>query len=623
MPTSESPPPSEFRTLTQLFLNAIGAHHKPDAFLVKSGGSYHGVSSAEALSEAATLAAAFERFGIAPGDRVGILSENRLEWALTDYALLGLGAISVPVYPTLLEPEVEYILRDSAAKGIVVSNADQLAKILSIRSRLPELRLIVAMDAVSSTDGSVQSWQRLARSNDGSSRAGDPVAVFRTRALAVRPEDTASILYTSGTTGTFKGVVLTHSNIASNVAACEELFALGERDVAMSFLPLSHIFERTLDYAYFRRGVSIGYAESYDTLPQNLLEVRPTVMAVVPRILQKVNEKVTEVVRQSSSAKQNLFRWAIQTGRDRVPYSLRKQQPPLGLRARLALADKLVYSKVRERLGGRITTMISGAAPLSRELAEFFWAVGLPVYEGYGLTETSPVIAVNYPGAVKLGTVGRVISGIEVKLGEEIVDAEGRAGREILVRGPNVTPGYYHLEEENRQAFVDGWFYTGDLGFLDADGFLSITGRKRNLFKTAGGKFVSPEKIENLFQEHPYISQMVVLGEGRKFVGALIVPNVARLESYARRHGITFSGHEELVSKPEIYSFIEQQVEEATRWLPPHEKIRQFALLPREFTIVAGELSATLKIKRPVVEQRYRDLIEEIYQRHAPQAQSV
>lgn len=623
MPTSESPPPSEFRTLTELFLNAIDAHHKPDAFLVKSGGSYHGVSSAEALTQAATLAAAFERCGLAPGDRMGILSENRLEWALTDYALLGLGAVSVPVYPTLLDPEVEYILRDSAAKGIVVSNADQLAKILSIRSRLPELRLIVAMDTVNSTDGSVQSWQRLARSSDGSSRAGDPVAAFRTRALAVRPEDTASILYTSGTTGTFKGVVLTHSNIASNVAACEELFPLGERDVAMSFLPLSHIFERTLDYAYFRRGVSIGYAESYDTLPQNLLEVRPTVMAVVPRILQKVNEKVTEVVRQSSSAKQNLFRWAIQTGRDRIPYSLRKQPPPLGVRVRLALADKLVFAKVRERLGGRITTMISGAAPLSRELAEFFWAVGLPVYEGYGLTETSPVIAVNYPGAVKLGTVGRIISGIEVKLGDEIVDTEGRAGREILVRGPNVTPGYYHLDDANRQAFVDGWFYTGDLGLFDADGFLSITGRKRNLFKTAGGKFVSPEKLENLFQEHPYISQMVVLGEGRKFVGALIVPNFVRLESYARSQGITFSGHEELVAKPEIYSFVEQQVEEATRWLPPHERIRQFALLPREFTIVAGELSATLKIKRPVVEQRYRDLIEEIYQRHAPQAQSV
>lgn len=623
MPTSEPAQSSEFRTLTQLFLTAIDRHQKPDAFLVKSGGSYRGVSSAEALAQAASLAASFERLGIAPGDRVAILSENRLEWALTDYALLGLGAIPVPIYPTLLEPEVEYILRDSAAKGVVVSTADELRKILNVRPRLPELRLIVVMDAVSSTDGSVQNWQGLARPSGSSGRGGDPVAAFRMRGLAVRPEDTASILYTSGTTGALKGVVLTHSNIASNVAACEELFPLGERDVAMSFLPLSHIFERTLDYAYFRRGVSIGYAESYDTLPQNLLEARPTVMAVVPRILQKVNEKVMEVVRQGSGAKQKLFRWAIEVGRARIPYALRKQSPPMVLGAKVALADQLVYSKVRERLGGRITTMISGAAPLSRELAEFFWAVGLPVYEGYGLTETSPVIAVNYPGAVKLGTVGRVICGIEVKLGEEIIDTEGRAGREILVRGPNVTPGYYHLEEENRQAFVDGWFYTGDLGFLDADGFLSITGRKRNLFKTAGGKFVSPEKLENLFQEHPYISQIVVLGEGRKFVGALIVPNFARVESYARSHGIAFSSREELIAKPEIYSFFGQQIEEATRWLPPHEKIRQFALLPREFTIVAGELSATLKIKRPVVEQRYRQQIEEIYQRHAPQAQSV
>jgi long-chain acyl-CoA synthetase len=623
MPTSEPAQPSQFETLTQLFLTAIDRHHKPDAFLVKSGGSYQGISSAEALTKAATLTWAFERFGVAPGDRVAILSENRLEWALTDYALLGLGAISVPIYPTLLEPEVDYILRDSAAKGIVVSTADELRKILNIHSRLPDLRLIVVMDDVSSTDGSVQSWHRLAGRSDGPGRAGDPVTAFRTRALAVRPEDTASILYTSGTTGALKGVVLTHANIASNVAACEQLFPLGRNDVAMSFLPLSHIFERTLDYAYFWRGVSIAYAESYDTLPQNLLEVRPTVMAVVPRILQKVNEKVTEVVRQSSSVKQHLFRWAIQAGRDGIPYSLQKRTPPLGRRAKLALADKLVYAKVRERLGGRIGTMISGAAPLSRELAEFFWAVGLPVYEGYGLTETSPVIAVNCPGAVKLGTVGRVISGVELKLGEEAVDEEGRAGREILVRGPNVTPGYYHLNEENRQAFVNGWFYTGDLGLLDADGYLRITGRKKNLFKTAGGKFVSPEKLENLFQEHPYISQIVVLGEGRKFVGALIVPNFTRLESYARSQGLTFSSRKELVLKPEIYSFIEQQVEEATRWLPPHEKIRQFALLPREFTIAAGEISATLKIKRPVVEEHYRDAIEEIYLRHAPQAQSV
>ena len=623
MPPSNAADSSEFETLSQLFLIAIDRRPRADAFLVKSGGAYHGVSSGEALEKAAALASAFDRFGIARGDRVAILSENRLEWALTDYALLGLGAVSVPIYPTLLEPEIDYVLRDSAAKGIVVSTADELRKILNIRSKLPELRLVVVMDAVSSTDGSVQSWHRLVDRDGGEVRGVDPVRVFRTRALEVRSEDTASILYTSGTTGVPKGVVLTHSNIASNVRACEELFPLGQDDVGMSFLPLSHIFERTLDYNYFWRGVAIAYAESNDALPQNLVEVRPTVMGVVPLLLQKIHEKTAEVVRQSSGARQKLFHWAIRVGREYFPYELRTQAPPLGLRLEHSVADALVYSKVRERLGGRLETIISGAAPLSPELAEFFWAVGLHVYEGYGLTETSPTIAVNCPGAVKLGTVGRVIPGVEVKLGDEAVDEEGRAGREILVRGPNVTPGYHRLDEENRQAFVDGWFRTGDLGTLDPDGYLRITGRKKNLFKTAGGKYVSPEKLENLFQDHPYVSQILVLGEGRKFVSALIVPNFERLESYARSQHLTFDSRQQLVSRPEIYSFIEHQIDEATRWLPPHEKIRQFALLSKEFTIGSGELSATLKIKRPVVEARYHDLIEEIYLRQAPQPQTA
>ncbi len=623
MPASELPDSTGFETLIQLFLTAIDRHPRPDAFLVKTGGAYHGVSSSEALEQAAALAFAFDRFGIAPGDRVAILSENRLEWALTDYALLGLGATVVPIYPTLLEPEIEYMLRDSVAKGIVLSTADQLAKILNIRSRLRELRVVVAMDPAGSTDGSVQSWHRLVGRDERAGRAADRLGWFRTRAGEVRSGDTASILYTSGTTGTPKGVVLTHSNIASNVRACEALFPLGGSDVGMSFLPLSHIFERTLDYNYFWRGVSIAYAENNDALPQNLVEVRPTVMGVVPRLLQKIHEKIAEVVRRSPGAKQRLFHWAIRVGREYFPYELGKQAPPRGLRIEHAVADAVVYSKVRGRLGGRMETIISGAAPLSQELAEFFWAVGLHVYEGYGLTETSPTIAVNCPGAVKLGTVGRVIPGVEVKLGEEAVDEEGRAGREILVRGPNVTPGYYHLDEENRQAFVDGWFRTGDLGTVDSDGYLSITGRKKNLFKTAGGKYVSPEKLENLFQEHPYISQIVVLGEGRRFVSALIVPNFERLESYARGQGLAFASREELVAKPEIYSFLERQLDEATRWLPPHEKIRQFALLSKEFTIGSGELSPKLTIKRHVVEERYRDLIEEIYQRHAPQPQSA
>lgn len=608
-----------FETLSQLFLTAVRLRPRPDAFLIKSGGAYQGVSSDQALGQVAGLARAFDRQGIARGDRVAILSENRLEWALTDYALLGLGAVVVPVYPTLLEPDIEYILHDSGAKGIAVSTADQLRKVLSFRRALPDLKLIALMDGADAAEG-VESWQRLAAPGGN---LGETVEFFRARSLKVRPEDTATTLYTSGTTGTPKGVVLTHANIASNVLASVEMFPLSGRDLGMSFLPLSHIYERTLDYSYFWRGVAIAYAESVDALPQNLLEVRPTVMAVVPRVLQKVHEKVREVVRQGPASKQKLFAWALETGRAHFPYKLRGQRPPASLRIRHAILDRLVFSKVRARLGGRMETIFSGAAPLSKELAEFFWAAGLPVYEGYGLTETSPTISVNRPGAVRLGTVGRLIPGVEVKLGGEVIDQEGRAGREILVRGPNVTSGYYHLDGENLQSFAGGWFRTGDLGALDPDGYLTITGRWKNLFKTAGGKYVSPERIENLFQEHPYVSQIVVLGEGRRFVAALIVPNFDRLEAYARSQGLAFSTGKDLCARPEIQAFFELQVDEATRRLPPHEKIRQFALLSRDFTIASGELSATLKVKRPVVETRYHELIEEIYLRHRPQAQQM
>ena len=295
----------------------------------------------------------------------------------------------------------------------------------------------------------------------------------------------------------------------------------------------------------------------------------------------------------------------------------------MGLRVQRAIASRLVFSKVREQLGGRIATLISGAAPLSKDLAEFFFAIGMPVYEGYGLTETSPVIAVNYPGHVKLGTVGPVIENVEVKLGELSEDLTGHAGFEILVRGPNVTPGYYFLEEENRQAFTEGWFRTGDLGNLDADNYLTITGRKKNLLKTSGGKYVSPERLENLFQGHPYVHQLVVLGDARKFVGALVVPNFVRLEAYAHERGMSFKDRKGLVSNPEVRAYVQGLIDEATRWLPPHERIRQIVLLPNEFTVDSGELSVTLKVKRGVVEERHKDLIEEMFSRRAPESQAA
>jgi long-chain acyl-CoA synthetase len=600
-------------TLNELFLGAVERHGKPDAFLIKTEGRYRPVSSQQALQMAAALARSLEQRGLAAGDRVAILSENRLEWALTDYASLGMGAITVPIYPTLLEGDLEYILRDSGAKGIVLSTADQMRKIRTIRPALKDLRFVIMMDPAG-PGGDADYWQDVVERET----QPDPVSAFRERATHAKPADTATLLYTSGTTGIPKGVILTHANIASNVAAAIAVFPSELRGVEISFLPLSHIFQRMLDFACFAQGVSIAYAENFEALPQNLLEVRPNLMAVVPRILERVHEKVLQNVTMGPAMKKKMFRWSVKVGERSVPYRLEGRKLPFGLEVRRLIADRLVFSKIRKRLGGRMEIMISGSAPLSADVARFFWAVGLSVYEGYGLTETSPVIAVNRPHKTRLGTVGQIIPGVEVRLGAGYLGDDGGAGQEIMVRGPNVSPGYYHLEHDNREAFVDGWFDTGDLGMIDAEGYLTITGRKKHLFKTSGGKYVPPEKLENLFQAHPYVAQVLVIGDRRKFVSALIVPNFALLEAYAHGHGIRFASHEDLTRNSDIRTFMDLQIEDLMAHLPPHERVRQIALLPNEFTIAAGELSPTQKVRRRVVEERYREIIDEIYERRAP-----
>ena len=598
-------------TLNELFLQAVDKFDKPDAFLTKIAGKYQMVSSREALCRVAALAAVFEQGGVRQGDRVTILSENRLEWTLADYALLGLGAVVVPLYPTLLEPEIEYILRDSSAQGIVVSTAIQLRKALAVRARIPKIKFILAMENSSPSDPGVCRWPEALASPKESS--DDLVAWFRKRALEVKTDDTASLLYTSGTTGEPKGVVLTHANFTSNVRACESLFPLTPGDRALSFLPLSHVFERMAEYWFFWQGVSIAYMESLGALAQNFREVQPSIMTVVPRLLDNLHGRILENVRRASPLRQKLFRWALKVGQQYFPYRLRGETPPLGLLLEHGLADSLVGAKIRATLGGRMKYLISGAAPLAPELAVFFHAMEIPVYEGYGLTETSPVIAVNYPGHDKLGTVGPIIPGVEVRLEDEDLDSKGGQVGEILVRGPNVTPGYYGREGENQRAFTNGWFRTGDLGTLDADGYLRVTGRKKSLFKTSGGKYVAPEKIENLFQGHAYVQQIMVLGSGQRSAGALLVPNFERLEDYARQQQIEVKDREELLSHPQILVFFQKQIEELTKSLAPHEKLHHFILLPRQFTTASGELSVTLKIKRRVVEERYRNQIEKMF----------
>ncbi|MGD0127726.1 MAG: long-chain fatty acid--CoA ligase [Terriglobia bacterium] len=609
---------SDFSTLNELFIRAIEEKDRPDCFLYKSEGRYQSISSHEALRKAAALASALERLGARPGDRIALLSENRPEWALTDYAILGLRAITVPLFPTLLEPDLEYILRDSESKGIVVATDSQLRKILNIWSKLPALKFVLAMGCSTVAGTKADCWEGSVESEMG--WAGPMlIDAFKAKALDAKPDDIATLIYTSGTMGQPQGVVLTHANIVSNVQSTAEVFPLYPTDILLSFLPLSHVFERMVEFFCFWKGVRIAYAEGLDTLPLNLREIRPTALAVVPRVLEKMQGKIMDGVRQLPALKQRLFHWALAVGRQRIPFLLEGRIPPLGMRLKYGFADRLVCAKVRGQLGGRVRMLISGAAPLSKDIAEFFYAIGLPVYEGYGLTETSPVIAVNCPGRTRLGTVGKVIPRVEVKLSDEEIDSEGRVGREILVRGPSITRGYYHLEEVNRSAFVDGWLRTGDLGSFDSDGYLKITGRKKNLFKTSGGKYVSPEKLENLFQGDPYIYQIAVLGDGRKYVGALIVPEFTRLQAYARDHGITFQNRQELVAHPDIQALIRRQIDDATRWLPRHEKIRRFVLLPQDFSIASGELSATLKVKRAVVKERYRTQIEEMFSNHAPQ----
>lgn len=611
---------ADFQTLNELFLRAAQRRPGATAFLSKTDGAYHGIRFSDVRRRAAAFGLALMRLGVGPGDRIALLSENRAEWPLADYALMGMRAISVPIYPTLPASEIQFILRHSEARGIILSSAAQLEKVTSIRDAVPELEFIIQMDTPPGADG-VLGFEAIVQ--EQLLRTAAPEEAFASQSFEAKPEDTATIIYTSGTTGAAKGVVLTHANIASNVKACMPLFEFTQSDRLLSFLPLSHIFERMIEYFAFWSGAAVAYAESIDALPKNMIEVKPTIMAVVPRVLEKAHAKTFETVRQGSAWRQRLFRRAVQTGGTCALSELEGRRAPGRLRLTHRVTDALVGSKIRARFGGHIKYLISGSAPLSREIAEFFFAMGLPVYEGYGLTETSPVVSVNYPGAARLGTVGRVLPGVEVKLGDAPESEEGKEGQEILVRGPNVSPGYYKQEAETEAAFRDGWFHTGDLGKLDRDGYLSITGRKKNLLKTSGGKYISPERIEGLFQGHPCVAQMVVLGDRRHFVAALIVPNFHSVETWAREHGIAFSSRTELVSSQQVHSFMQGLVDEACHSLAPYEQIHQIALLASEFTIESGELSPSLKVRRFVVEERYSTLIESIYARKPAHSQAA
>jgi long-chain acyl-CoA synthetase len=577
---------------------------RPVVMRVKVAGAWTDLSYRDLEQQVRSLASAFRALGIGPGDRVAILSENRPEWAMTDYACLTIRAADVPIYPTLPARQIEFILRDSAARAVVVSSAEQRAKVEEIRDRLGDLEHVIVMDEAAQGEGVLQFASLTHR------RADEliPADEWRRDALAVGPDDLATLIYTSGTTGDPKGVMLTHGNLTSNVIAGLTVLALRDTDECLSFLPLSHVFERMAGhYCMMQAGTIITYATSVDSVPAEMLEIRPTVVLSVPRLYEKIYARVLENATSGSHLKKQLFFWAKHTGETWAEYTLSRRPIPRGLALRYRVARKLVFSKLHARVGGRLRFFVSGGAPLAADIARFFYAAGLPILEGYGLTETSPVIAVNTFGAVKLGTVGRPLPGVEVRIAPD---------GEILTRGPHVMKGYFGKPEATAEAIdPDGWLHTGDIGVLDAEGFLRITDRKKDMIVTAGGKNIAPQPIENLVKTSKFVSNAVMLGDRRKFPIMLVVPNFENLKTWATRKGIRFDaddGKAFLALEP-VRAKMDREVLRPLADLAHFEVPKRLLLLPEDFSVETGELTPTLKVKRRVVEQNHKEAIEALY----------
>ena len=594
--------PGEIRTLCDIFLSAARSG-KADLLISKSDGQWRPISAKDFGFTVRALSLGLNALGVQPGDRVAILSENRPEWAMADYAILCAGAWSVPIYPTLPSAQIAPLLNDCRARAIVVSNAEQLEKVRELKARCPALEYVIAMDAAPPADPGYMTFIQAV--DKGRATLEMSPNLFEQRASRVKPEDVATIIYTSGTTGEPKGSMLTHGNFVSNVEGSLERIPIRSDGTALSFLPLSHVFERMLDYSYMYQGCSIAYAESIEKLRDNFQEVNPHCFGAVPRVYEKLHARILDKVETGSGLKKKIFRWAVDVGRQRVALAERGEPLTGALAAKARLADRLALHKIADLLGNRFQFAVSGGAPLSRELAEFFIGAGVMIFEGYGLTETSPVIAVNGPGAWRLGTVGRPLSNVEVRIAGD---------GEILSRGPHIMKGYFNKPEATAVAFDhEGWFHTGDIGQLDPEGFLAITDRKKDLIVLAGGKKAAPQPIENELKGSPFISLPIVLGDRHKFLAVLIVPNFDRLKDWAAGQGVEFRP-EAIDANPRIRALFQKEIDDYNAGKPHHEQIRAFALLPVDLTVEDGSITPTLKVKRRILEKRYADLIAAMYQ---------
>ena len=595
-------PRPEPGTLTRLFFDAIRQYDKPDAMLYKADGEWRPVSHRTVADRVRRIALGLQELGVQRGDRVGILAENRPEWAMADYGCLNIGAASVPIYPTLPAEQIPHILNDSGAAVVIVSTPAQAAKLAAIRGQCATLRHLIGLDA-GAADGCDLTLAEL-EARGAAVESAERDARYEREALAVRPDDLATLIYTSGTTGTPKGVMLTHDNFHSNVVAAKSGVRFDASDVALSFLPLSHVFEREGDYMYWSCGTTIAYVASIEDVPTALQEVRPTIAMGVPRLYEKMYARVFENGVSGGAVKKRIFFWALGVADRWANEKLAGREPGGALAMQYRMAQKLVFSKLQARTGGRLRYFVSGGAPLAPEINKFFYAAGIVILEGYGLTETSPVIAVNSPEHFRIGTVGRPIPGVEVKIASD---------GEILARGPNIMKGYYNKPEATAEAIdSDGWFHTGDIGRLD-DGFLRITDRKKDIIVTAGGKNVAPQPIENAAKTSKYVSQAVMIGDKRRFPSLLVVPEWDALEKWAKIKNLSYGSRRELLDMPITRAKMEKEVRARFTGLASFETPKKIGLLEHEFSIERGELTPKLSVKRKVVDERYRDVIDAMY----------
>jgi long-chain acyl-CoA synthetase len=585
----------EIRTLADIFFASI-AHDVERHVMFKRSSEWQVISSRQLYGYVATLARVFKEWGIQKGDRVAILGENRPEWMIADFACVNSGIVDVPIYATLTADQTLYLLQNSRARVIFVSTLEQLRKLQSIQAQT-SLEKIVVMDDVNEVNV-IPMWSLI----KGASLDHDPE--FDEEAHKIQPDDLATLIYTSGTTGTSKGVMLSHGNLTACAIMASKQAEWTLEDVYLSFLPLSHVTARHVDYVCYLDGVSLAYCAVFDQLPQMLQEARPTIIVAVPRVYEKIRGEAER--RAGQGLKRKIFDWAVSVGEKHKEEIALGKAPTDPL---WKLANQLVFSKIRQGFGGRSRAYFSGGAPLGKDMAEWFCAVGIPIMEGYGLTETSPTLSVNRRGAFKIGSVGKVNDGLQLKIAED---------GEILVKGPTVFKGYWEMPEETRNAFVDGWFKTGDIGELDSAGFLSITDRKKDLIKTSGGKFIAPQPIENALKANVLVAQAAIIGDKRKYASVIISPHFPILEDWARANKVAFTSRHELVGSEKVRELYRGIVEDLNKRLAQFETIKKIVVVPDEFTVATGEITPTLKLKRRVIEAKYKQQIEELYQQPHP-----